>query len=123
MSKKSSILIAEDDSEALDMMQGILEAQNYSVIRAKNGLEAVQKTKAQNPGLIIMDIMMPKLDGVEACRMIKATPDCKNIPILVLTAKEQIGDADKAFEAGADEYVQKPIDWNRLLPQIKKILA
>ncbi len=122
MPKKQVILIAEDDAEALDTMQGILEARDYKVLRAADGLEAVQMTKAQAPGLIIMDIMMPRLDGVEACRMIKSTPEGKKIPILMLTAKEQVGDADKAFEAGADEYVQKPIDWNKLLPQIKKIL-
>ena len=122
MSKKS-ILIVDDDSEALNTMQGILEAQNYHVLRAADGLEAVQKAKAQCPDLIIMDIMMPKVDGLEACCMIKKNPAQKKVPILVLTAKEQVGDADNAFKAGADEYVQKPIDWTLLLPKIKTILG
>lgn len=123
MREKPLILIVDDEKEALETMEGILEAQDYDIIRANDGVEAINIAKHSRPDLVIMDITMPKLDGIAACRFMKTSSEKDAAPVIILTAKENIGDVEKAFEAGADEYVHKPVDWGRLLPKIRKFLG
>ena len=120
--KMSKILIVEDDPDSREILGERLRAYGFDVEEAVNGWEAVEKLKKYKADLIIMDIMMPKLDGYTACKIIRDDSKTAKVPIIFLTAKELIGEIEKAFVCGADDYVIKSVTWERLLPKIKKFL-
>ena len=103
------ILIAEDNEANIVTVSSYLEAKDYRVVIAKNGVEAIAIAKAEHPDLILMDIQMPVMDGLEAIAQIRLDPDLANIPIIALTALTMEGDRDRCLEAGANEYLSKPI--------------
>ena len=120
----AKILVVEDDPDAREILVERLKSYGYDVDIAVDGWESLEKVKKYKPDLIIMDIMMPKLDGYTACKIIREKEDKEkfHIPIIFLTAKEMIGEIEKAFACGGDDYVIKPVSWERLLPKIKKFL-
>lgn len=123
MSKKSKILVIDDDPDAVETMTAILETRDYEVVTALSGLEGITKAREEKPDLIIMDVMMPKLDGFTICKMIKDNEEIKNIPVILLTGKGLVGDVEKGFAAGASDYMIKPIDWERLFVKIEKFIS
>ena len=122
MSRKYKILVVDDDPDALDTMAAILETRNYKVVTALSGLEGISKACKEKPNLIIMDLMMPKLDGFTVCKMIRGNEEIKSIPIILLTGKGLADDMEKGFTAGANDYMIKPIDWDILFLKIKKFV-
>ncbi|MBA3066821.1 response regulator [bacterium] len=118
----SKILIVEDDPDAREILCERLKSYGFEVEEAENGWAGIEKLKKYKADLIIMDIMMPKLDGYTACKIIREDSKTSKVPIIFLTAKELIGEIEKAFACGADDYVIKPVTWERLLPKIKKFL-
>jgi len=122
MSKKPKILIIDDDPNALETMAAVLETRNYKVLTTPSGLEAITIAGKEKPDLIIMDVMMPQIDGFTLCKMIKEKEEIKDIPVILLTGKELIGDTEKGFAAGASDYMIKPIDWDRFFLKIKKFV-
>jgi len=122
VSRKSKILIVDDDPIALETMAAILEIRDYEVLMALSGLECISKTRKEKPDLIIMDVMMPGLDGFAACKMIRENKETKSIPIILLTGKGMIGDVEKGFAAGASDFMVKPVDWDTLLLKIEKLI-
>lgn len=122
MSSSSKILIIDDDPDALETMVAILETRDYQVLTALSGLEGVSKAGKEKPDLIIMDVMMPELDGFAACKMIKENEEIKDIPVILLTGKGLVGDMEKGFAAGASDYMIKPIDWDKFFLKIKKLI-
>ena len=122
MSSKSKILIVDDDPDALETMAAILETRDYQVLTALSGLEGINKAVKEKPDLIMMDVMMPELDGFATCKMIKENEEIKDIPVILLTGKELVGVMEKGFAAGAKEFMIKPIDWDRLFLKIKKLI-
>jgi len=120
--RKSKILVVDDDPVALETMAAILETRDYLVLTALSGMEAVEKAGREKPDLIIMDVLMPELDGFAACKMIKGSGEIKDIPVILLTGKGMVGDVEKGFAAGASDYIIKPIDWDRLFLKIKKLI-
>lgn len=117
-----SILLVED-TEALTMMiKDFLEKNKYQVFCAKNGIESISKSKKHQPNLILMDVMMPLMDGFEATKKIKAEPELKKIPIIGLTALAMPEDHQKCLEAGMDDYMSKPVILDELLSIIEKYL-
>jgi len=122
MSKKSKILVVDDDPDALDTMAAILETRDYEVLTALSGVEGISKAREEKPNLIIMDVMMPKVDGFTVCKMIKEDEEIKDIPVILLTGKGLVGDVEKGFAVGANDYMIKPIDWDRLFLKIKKFI-
>jgi len=122
MSRKAKILIVDDDPNALDTMAAILESRDYQVSTALSGLEAISKACEEKPKLIIMDVMMPTLDGFTVCKMLKENEEIKDIPVILVTGKGFIGDTENGFEVGANDYMIKPIDWERLFLKIKKFI-
>jgi len=122
MNRKSKILVVDDDPDALDTMAAILETRDYEVLTALSGVEGISKAREEKPNLIIMDIMMPKLDGFTVCKMIKEDEEIKDIPVILLTGKGLVGDVEKGFAVGANDYMIKPIDWDRLFLKIKKFI-
>ncbi len=116
------ILIVEDNPASLEIMQVRLEANNYQVITAVDGLEGLTKAESLLPDLILLDLMMPKMDGLEVCRRIKANKDLPFIPVIMVTAKADSKDIITGLEAGGDEYLTKPVDHGSLVARVKSML-
>lgn len=120
MVDKKKIVVADDEPFILSALQDTLSEQ-YTVYTATNGKIAIEEVKNVNPDLIILDIMMPEMDGLEACKILKRDKDASTIPIILLTAKGQITDIEKGFKAGADAYVVKPFSPARLIEKVEEI--
>ena len=120
MSKR--ILVVEDQDDNMQILRDLLDSVGYEIIEARDGAEGVKVAKAERPDLILMDIQLPVLDGYEATRQIKADPELRTIPIIVVTSYALSGDEDKAREAGCDDYVPKPYSPRQLLAKIMKYL-
>jgi two-component system alkaline phosphatase synthesis response regulator PhoP len=118
----AKILVVDDENLMVRMVQIRLEASGYEVITACDGEEGLKKAKKENPDLIILDIMMPKMDGHEVCRLLKADERYERIPIIILSAKTQKSDIDKSLKAGAEAHVTKPFEPKVLLAKIKEVL-
>ena len=118
----AKILLVEDDLDILKTTQYVLEKKGYQCITAVEGMEGFQKAKTENPDLIILDLMLPKMNGFKISRLLKFDEKYKKIPIIMLTAKAQEADKKLGFETGADEYVTKPFEINQLLTLIEKHL-
>lgn len=119
---KSAILIVDDNPDILDVLTITLQSDGYAVTEAKNGKEAVEKVKQSPPDLIILDYMMPEMNGHEVARALKNDILYRHIPIIMLTAKGEVIDKIKGIDAGADDYVVKPFEPLELLARVKMIL-
>ncbi len=117
------ILLVEDNEMNRDMLSRRLVRGGYDVIIAEDGARGVAMATSDRPDLILMDMSLPVIDGWEATRRIKATPELHKIPIIALTAHAMATDRDKALEAGCDDYDTKPIELKRLLGKIETLLA
>ena len=117
------ILLVEDNEMNRDMLSRRLLRSGYEVIIAEDGARSVAMAASDRPDLILMDMSLPVIDGWEATRRIKATPELSKIPIIALTAHAMATDREKALEAGCDDYDTKPIELQRLLGKIKTRLA
>jgi two-component system, cell cycle response regulator DivK len=118
----TKILLVEDNDMNRDMLSRRLIRKGYEVVIALDGRQAVEMASGENPDLIIMDMSLPVIDGWEATRKVKATPETRTIPVIALTAHAMAGDREKAIEAGCDDYDTKPIDLPRLLGKINFLL-
>ena len=117
------ILVVDDDEMNRDMLSRRLLRKGYEVVLAVNGAEAIEKTLADRPELILMDLSMPVLDGYEATRRLKAEGKTASIPIIGLSAHAMVGDREKALAAGCDDYDTKPVELPRLLGKVDAFLA
>ncbi|MFN5889192.1 MAG: response regulator transcription factor [Bacteroidota bacterium] len=116
------ILVVDDELDILELIRHTLAKEGFEVHVAANGAQALDQTSKVNPEIILMDVMMPVMDGMEACRQLKENPDTKNIPVVFLTARSEEFAELAGFEAGADDYIAKPIRPRVLLSRIKAIL-
>jgi DNA-binding response OmpR family regulator len=119
----AKILIAEDERDIRDLIAFTLRFAGYEVVAAANGEEAVQLAAKEDPDLILMDVRMPRMTGYEACRILKANPEMKDIPIAFLSAKGQESEIQTGLEAGAEEYLLKPFAPDQLTERVKAMLA
>lgn len=117
------ILIADDNEVSLEMLSDYLEVNGYRVCTARNGLEAVEQTRALLPSLVLMDIHMPLMNGLEAIRAIRSEAQLARTPIIALTALATAGDAERCVAAGADDYLSKPFSLKRLVAVIQSHLS
>jgi DNA-binding response OmpR family regulator len=122
MMPKPSVLIVDDDPAALRMIEYIFRRANYAVHLASNGPVALSKVNEVKPDLVILDVMMPEVSGLEVCERLRAQPATAHLPIIMLSAKDQVDDKVDGFEAGADDYVSKPVDPQELLARAKALM-
>jgi CheY-like chemotaxis protein len=115
------ILICDDDPVILRLLQVNLEIEGYEVVTAHHGEEAVAKAKTEIPDLVILDIMMPRMDGYEACRQIRSQVETSEIPIVFLSAKAQQSDIERGRAYGVSDYLTKPFDPTDLLEVIERL--
>ena len=117
------ILLVDDERDLVETVTFRLEANNYEVLVASDGQEGLNKARTEKPDLIILDLMLPKIDGYKVCRMLKFDEHYKAIPIIMFTAKAQQKDEDLGKEMGADAYVTKPFEPEILLKKISELLT
>ncbi len=121
MGKK--VLVIEDESELVAALEVRLKAEGYDVITALDGEEGLRKAREESPDLIILDIMLPKMDGFKVSRLLKFDKRYQHIPVIMLTAKVEKEDEALGGETGADEYITKPFEWGYLSKKIKEHLG
>ncbi|TWR31016.1 response regulator transcription factor [Mucilaginibacter pallidiroseus] len=121
-SSKQKILIVDDEPDILELIEYNLKKEGYQVFSARNGQEAVAEAKRTQPDLIVLDIMMPKMDGIEACRIMRTMPEFKNTFMVFLTARSEEYSEIAGFNVGADDYIAKPIKPRALVSRINAIL-
>ena len=119
---KKRVLLVEDNAATIEVMQQELELLGYEVMVAKNGGKAVEMASLEVPDLIVMDILMPKMDGLEAASRIRNSPQTQSIPILAATAKAMPGDREKCLAGSCDDYIAKPFTHKELDAAIKNLL-
>jgi two-component system alkaline phosphatase synthesis response regulator PhoP len=121
MSKK--VLVVDDNQDAINILSAILKKAGYLVGVAKDGQEALQKISSDIPALILLDVMMPKMDGYEVCKAIKTDPNVSQIPILMISAKTDGISQKRGLELGAADYLMKPIQPNEILRKVRQYLG
>jgi two-component system alkaline phosphatase synthesis response regulator PhoP len=116
------ILIVDDEEDLVETVRFPLEMEGYHVLVSYNGEDALNQARKENPDLILLDLMLPKLDGYKVCRLLKFDDRYKHIPILMLTAKTQERDKTLGMETGANEYITKPFEMDDLIKKVKAYL-
>ncbi len=119
----TKVLIADDSPFVLRMIEAMLVGAGLTVVKAKDGLEAIEKALTNDVSLVILDVMMPRMNGYQACRLLKTEPATKMLPIVILTSKDQAGDRFWGLETGADHYITKDAEPQRILELVRSILA
>ena len=118
----AKILIVEDNEMNRDMLSRRLKRKGFELVYAEDGVAAVENAKQHMPALILMDVSLPEMDGLEATKLIKRDPATANIPIIALTAHAMDGDRERCLAAGCNDYDTKPIELSRLLEKMKALL-
>ena len=117
------VLIADDSPLVLRMIEKMLSGAGCEVVAARDGLEAIEKAVAEDVQLVILDVMMPRMNGYQACRLLKTEPTTRHLPVVILTSKDQAGDRFWGLETGADYYITKDSDPHRIQELVRNILA
>ena len=119
---KKKILLVEDEVDLVKAIELRLTKEGFDVITSLDGEDALKKARRENPDLLILDLMLPKIDGYKVCRLLKFDQKYKNVPVIMLTARVEERDRNLGMEMGADEYITKPFEWNDLLAKILNFL-
>ncbi|OGC10934.1 hypothetical protein A3K48_00095 [candidate division WOR-1 bacterium RIFOXYA12_FULL_52_29] len=119
---KIKALVVDDEPDVLSLLEVLLTSYGYSVITASDGQQALEKARVEHPDIILLDVMLPKLDGYKVARMLKFDENFKHIPIIMLTAKVTDRDKEMGIETGADIYLTKPFEAENLLSAIERAL-
>ena len=119
----AKILIAEDEPDIRELVAFMLRFAGYEVLSASNGEEAVQAATREIPDLVLMDVRMPRMTGYDACRLMKANPVLRDVPVVFLSAKGQESEIQSGLEAGAEEYLLKPFSPDELTNRVRAILS
>jgi DNA-binding response OmpR family regulator len=122
-SEKNKILLVDDEPVIVEVVKKRLEVSGFDVVVATDGAEALQKAHTEEPKLIILDVMLPKIDGYMVCGVLKKDNRTSKIPIVMLTARSQAEDEKISLECGADAYVKKPFDSQELLEKIRALIV
>lgn len=123
MNMKKKVLLVDDSNTVLMMEKMILSKGPFEIVTARDGVEAIAKSKSELPDVILLDVMMPKLDGLSACAAIRAQPETADIPIIMVTTRGEEQNIETAFRNGCTDYVTKPINGLELLAKLQNIFA
>jgi DNA-binding response OmpR family regulator len=118
----AKVLLVDDDPVILKLLQVNFEMEGYTVSTACDGVEGLEKARAEHPDIVLLDIMMPRMDGLQVTKELKGNDDTKGIPIILLSAKAQASDVQAGKEMGADDYLTKPFDPLELLDRVNELL-
>ena len=118
-----SVLIVDDEPMTQDMLRLMLEPAGFRVTGAEHGLEALEKVKKSKPDIMILDVMMPHMDGITVCRQIRSNPDTSDLPIVMLSGKTHLNAVEEGLEAGANRYLPKPMSRADLIQNLREVLA
>lgn len=121
--KGRCILVIDDDKSIQDYVSRVLQDAGYRTTHASNGLDGLKQLNSVETDLIVLDVTMPELDGLQTCRLVRAADKHKNVPILMLTSRGDITDMMEARKVGADDYLVKPVDAHLLLKKIERLFA
>jgi CheY-like chemotaxis protein len=116
------IMTVDDDPDALDIVRTFLESRGYRVVTATDGREALAKLEETHPALVLLDVMMPEIDGWEVARIIKNSPEFRDVRVVMLTARSEFTDKQEGLRAGADDYIVKPIRLEELAQKVERNL-
>jgi len=119
---KETILVVEDDADIVELLQYTLEREGYPVLVAKDGERGLAEARRRKPGLVLLDLMLPGMDGLEICRALKSDPTTRAIPVVMLTAKGEESDVVLGLELGAEDYVRKPFSPRELIARVRTVL-
>ena len=122
MGEKKKILVVDDEPNILKLISFILKNNGYEVMEAASGPECLKKAKKETPDMIVLDVMMPKMDGFEVAKKIKSNATTRNVPILMLSSKAQFEDKMKGIDSGATDYITKPFDKQELIEKVQELL-
>lgn len=117
-----TVLVVDDEQDLLDLIEYNLKKESFQVLRAENGLEGLALARQEKPDLILLDIMMPKMDGLQVCQEIRQDPEIEETPVIFLTAREDEMTEVEGLDRGADDYITKPISTRKLMSRIKAVL-
>jgi len=119
----SKVLVVDDNVQNLELLIEYLRTvDNVETLAATDGLEALETVRQQKPDLILLDIMMPRMSGFEVCRKLKSAPETRDIPIIMVTALNELGDIERAVESGTDDFLSKPVNRLELITRVKSLL-
>ncbi|MEX2672111.1 MAG: response regulator [Phycisphaeraceae bacterium] len=118
----STILIVDDNQQNLELLQAYLEGLPCRIVTATDGLEALAAVEREEPDVILLDVMMPRMSGFEVCKKLKSDPATRAIPIIMVTALNELGDVERGVESGTDDFVSKPVKKLELVTRVKSLL-
>lgn len=121
--ERTSILIVDDNPQNLELLEAYLEELDADVRKAVDGLEALAAVEQRQPDIILLDVMMPRMSGYQACVKLKSNPNTRDIPIVMVTALNEIADVERAVESGANDFLTKPVNKLELVTRVKSLLS
>ncbi len=116
------ILVVDDKAQNAELLEAYLLSLNANIRIASDGIEALEMVAQQKPDIVLLDIMMPRMSGFEVCQKLKASDDTKNIPVVLVTALNEMGDIERGVDCGADDFLSKPINKLELITRVKSLL-
>jgi len=120
--EEANILVVDDNEQNLELLQAYLEDIQCRTIPARDGIEALEIIKKSKPDLVLLDVMMPKMSGFEVCRRIKNNPETADLPVIMVTALNELRDIERAIESGTDDFLSKPVNKLELITRVKTML-
>jgi len=118
----AKVLVVDDEPNVLRLMGYALEIEGYEVITAETGTEALERIETEQPDLVVLDVMLPDISGIDVCRQLRGRPETRNLPIIMLSARTRVADKIKGLRSGADEYVTKPVEWDEMVARVDALL-
>jgi CheY-like chemotaxis protein len=122
MIARSKVLVVDDNPQNLELLVAYLESLGCRIITAVDGLEAMDKVHQEQPDLILLDVMMPRMSGFEVCRKLKSDPATREVPIIMVTALNELGDIQRGVESGTDDFITKPVNRLELTTRVRSLL-